>query len=274
MVRLPPRSRDDVERGALSAATRRGALFSDRARRVVRALADLFLPVLCACCERVLDTREPGIVCGRCWSRLRLLSSPRCERCGHPTGKHACRWCAGLPPYVRAARSVCWATIGTGQRIVHALKYEGWWKVADGMAARMARLDWPRDVVDERAALVPVPLAASRRRQRGYNQSECLARALAPLWGVPVRPDVLERARDTETQTRLSPEDRVRNVLGAFRTRSAARDSLRGAHVVLVDDVVTTAATLNACAAALRDTGVRIISYVTFGRAPAIGDRP
>jgi ComF family protein len=170
-------------------------------------------------------------------------------------------------------RSVCWATAGTGQRIVHALKYEGWWRVADGMALRMARLDWPRDVVEERAALVPVPLAASRRRQRGYNQSESLAWALAPLWSVPVRTDVLERARDTRTQTRLSPEERLRNVSGAFQATAAARKSLRGAHVVMVDDVVTTAATLNACAAALHDAGVRIISYVTFGRAPAIGDR-
>jgi ComF family protein len=137
----------------------------------------------------------------------------------------------------------------------------------------MARLDWPRDVVEERAALIPVPLAASRQRQRGYNQSECLARALAPLWKVPVRTDVLVRTRATQTQTRLTPEERMRNVHGAFSATTRARTTLRGAHVVLVDDVVTTAATLNACAAVLHDAGVRIISYVTFGRAPAIGDR-
>jgi ComF family protein len=174
---------------------------------------------------------------------------------------------------VRAVRSVCWATVDTGQRIVHALKYEGWWRVAEGMATRMARLDWPRDVVDERAVLVPVPLAASRQRQRGYNQSECLARALAPLWKVPMRTDVLLRYRATQTQTRLTPEQRVRNVHGAFSAPIAARIVLRGTHVVLVDDVVTTAATLNACAAVLHKAGARIISYVTFGRAPAIGDR-
>ena len=221
-----------------------------------------------------MDPGEPGIVCGRCWARLCLLAAPRCDRCGHPSDGRACRWCACLPPFVRAVRSVCWATAGSGQRIVHALKYEGWWRVAEGMAQRMARLQWPRDVVEERAAVVPVPLAASRRRQRGYNQSECLARVLARLWEVPMRTDVLERGRDTQTQTRLSPEERLRNVYGAFRATDAARNSLRGTHVVLVDDVVTTAATLNACASALHDGGARIISYVTFGRAPAIGDRP
>jgi len=174
---------------------------------------------------------------------------------------------------VRAVRSVCWATVDTGQRIAHALKYEGWWRVAEGAAERMARLDWPPDVIDERAALIPVPLAASRQRQRGYNQSECLARALAPLWKVPMRTDVLLRSRATETQTRLTPEERVRNVHGAFSASVGARTMLRGAHVVLVDDVVTTAATLNSCAAALHEAGARIVSYVTFGRAPAIGDR-
>jgi ComF family protein len=241
--------------------------------RVLSALADFILPIACASCGRVVDDGEPGIVCGRCWARLRLLPSPRCERCGHPTAGRRCRWCDSLPPYVRCARSVCWATVDTGQRIAHALKYEGWWRVADGAAARMARLQWPSDVVEERAFLVPVPLAASRQRQRGYNQSECLARALAPWWKVPVRVDLLVRSRSTETQTRLTPDERVRNVHGAFAVAPAAGPQLRGAHVMLVDDVVTTAATLNACAAVLHDAGARIISYVTFGRAPAIGDR-
>ena len=241
--------------------------------RALSGLADLVLPIACASCGRVIDDGEPGIICGRCWARLRFLPAPRCERCGHPTGARRCRWCDNLPPYVRSARSVCWATVDTGQRIVHALKYEGWWRVAAGAAARMARLQWPTDVMEERTVLVPVPLAASRQRQRGYNQSECLARALAPLWKVPVRVDLLMRRRSTETQTRLTPDERVRNVHGAFAAASAAPAALRGAHVMLVDDVVTTAATLNACAAVLHDAGARIISYVTFGRAPAIGDR-
>jgi predicted amidophosphoribosyltransferase len=75
------------------------------------------------------------------------------------------------------------------------------------------------------------------------------------------------RVRQTETQTRLTPEDRLRNVSGAFRASDDARARLRGAHVVLVDDVITTGATLNACAAALISGGARIVSYVTFGRA-------
>ena len=167
---------------------------------------------------------------------------------------------------------------GTGPHIVHALKYRGWYAIATEIAERIARLAWPTDVVEERAAVVPVPLARSRARERGFNQSEVLARALALRWRIPVRSDVLERARTTQTQTRLTPEQRLANVSGAFRVRETLWRGeqtleLRDAHIVLVDDVVTTAATLNACAAALCVAGARIVSYATFGRAPAAGDK-
>jgi len=178
-----------------------------------------------------------------------------------------------LPSYVRAARSVCWASGAIGLGVVHALKYQGWYCIASEIAMRMARTDWPMDVIEERCALIPVPLARKRERRRGFNQSERIATALAPRWQLPVWNDVLQRTRYTETQTRLTPGERLRNVSGAFRAPMSARNLLRGAHVVLVDDVVTTAATLNACAAALCDGGARIVSFVTFGRAPALGDR-
>ena len=236
------------------------------------ALLDLLLPRACVACGGAMDAVDVGVVCGRCWSRTRSLPFPQCERCGHPTGGRRCRWCALLPPYVRAVRSVCWVSAGTAPAIIHALKYHGWTAVADGMATRLARLAWPADVIAERAALVPVPLAATRERERGFNQSALLARALAARWRVPAWEDVLERTRTTPTQTRLTPGERAANVHNAFRAAMDARSRLRGAHVVLVDDVVTTAATLNACAAALCAGGARIVSYVTFGRAPALGD--
>lgn len=237
------------------------------------ALADLLLPRACAACARALDAGDHGIVCGRCWARVRHLTHPQCERCGHPLADGACHWCALLPPFVRAARSVCWIPGRTAGAIVHALKYAGWRGVAGEMAARMARLGWPRDVLEERTALVPVPLARVRERERGYNQSALVARALAPRWGIPVWERCLERRRATRTQTRLAPEERRRNVRNAFVVPPEEAPRLRGAHPVLVDDVVTTGATLGECAAALYEAGARTISMVTFGRAPAIGDR-
>ncbi len=156
--------------------------------------------------------------------------------------------------------------------IVHALKYGGWSGAAGAMGERMSRLAWPRDVVEERAALVPVPLASARERERGYNQSALLAGALAGRWRIPVWREVVIRSRETRSQTELTPEQRLGNVAGSFRIDGRCRADLSGAHVVIVDDVVTTAATLNECARVLYDAGARIISYVTFGRARASGD--
>ncbi len=244
-----------------------------RLRAATAALADLFLPRMCAACTRPLGAADRGLVCGHCWARLHELPHPRCERCGHPLEREPCGWCATLPPFVRAARSVCWIPGRTGGAIVHALKYDGWRAVAHEMAERMARLSWPADVVQERAALIPVPLARVRERERGFNQSALLARALAPRWRIPVWEDVLERARPTATQTRLTPEDRRHNVSGAFRAHPGVSSRLRGTHVILVDDVITTGATLTECAATLFHAGALIVSLVTFGRAPAAGDR-
>jgi len=141
------------------------------------------------------------------------------------------------------------------------------------MAERMSRVGWPRDVVEERTALVPVPLGRQRLRSRGYNQSGILAFELARRWRIPVWEDVLQRSRETRSQTRLTPEERQHNVFGAFTAPESQRSRLRGSHVLIVDDVVTTGATLHACAEALFAGGARVISYVTFGRAPALGDQ-
>lgn len=245
-------------------------------QRTGGALLDLLLPAACAICGRPRAAHERELVCGACWLRAQELPRPRCDRCGHPRNfarpSAPCVWCPLLPPYVRAARSAYALPGGTAESIVHAFKYDGWHALGEAMARRMAALRFPPDVECERAGVVPVPLATSRRRERGYNQSEVLADGLARLWNLPLRTDLLARTRATTTQTRLTPGERQRNVANAFRSL-ADRGSLRGRHLVLVDDVVTTAATLNACAAALHDGGVRIVSFVTFGRAPALGDR-
>ena len=237
------------------------------------AALDLILPRACVVCGRLNDRADRGLACARCWNRVVPLPAPRCDRCGHPVGARRCTWCDLLPAYIRCGRSVCWIDRGTGAALVHELKYGGWHALAKPMAAHMARLSWPEDVIRERAALLAVPLSGTRQRERGFNQSAYLARALTHFWKIPVWEDVLVRARVTETQTRLTPEARRRNVSGAFRAMAGTRARLRGAHVVLVDDVVTTGATLAECASALLDGGARIVSFVTFGRAPASGDR-
>jgi ComF family protein len=162
---------------------------------------------------------------------------------------------------------------GTGDEIVYALKYDGWTGVAVAMAERMARVPWPADVVEERSAIVPVPLSSARRRERGFNQATAIAAALAPLWNCPVLDNVLVRTSGTVSQTQLTPGERKSNVAGAFSVPVTAQVAVRRSHIVLLDDVITTGATLSACASALFAAGARTISYMTFGRAPSSGDR-
>jgi len=235
-------------------------------------LTEVLVPRACLACDALMGSAERGLVCRACTARIVEIPAPRCDRCGHPRLRPVCAWCALLPPYVRAARSVAWVPEGVAGALVHRLKYDGWTALAELLGARMARLQFPLDVREERSVLVPVPLAPVRQRERGYNQSTLLARAIAPRWGIPVR-ELLSRTRATESQTRLTPGGRRNNVAGAFSVASLPAE-LVGRHVVLVDDVVTTAATLNACAAALHAGGARIITYVTFGRARAAGDVP
>jgi ComF family protein len=142
---------------------------------------------------------------------------------------------------------------------VHLLKYEGWWRVAEPMAAAMRRVvSFPKN-----ATLVPVPLGATRLRERGYNQSAALAAALGRAFQIPVAEGLLRRRRETTTQTALTPEARRANLVGAFEAVGAFP-----ARPVLIDDVFTTGATLAEAALALLGSGATTVGAVTFARAP------
>ena len=239
------------------------------------ALLDLVFPPVCLACDGVISPGDPvRLVCGRCRARLPLLPSPGCPRCGAPrllTGRSddplSCRECAGWPAHLRAARSAC-LLLPPADRIVHQLKYRGWHALAQPMAERMARLRLPEDASDARW-VVPVPTTPARLRARGYNQAELLAGAFARLTQRRlVR--ALERGRGASSQTNLQPAERGANVTGAFRCVSSAGRGLQSAHVVLVDDVLTTGATAAECTRVLEDAGTRAVTLVTFARAPTV----
>jgi ComF family protein len=179
-----------------------------------------------------------------------------------------------LEPRCLRARSVCWVPHAQSTPLLAALKYQGWWGMADGMAERMVRCGGELLHGIAAPCFVPVPLAAARLRERGFNQSAHLAAALARRTGGTVLDDVLVRVRTTESQTQLTPAERRANVHDAFATPVQRRAAIRGRTLVLVDDVLTTGATLNACAVALLDGGASDIRYWTFGRARSDADRP
>ncbi len=215
-------------------------------------------------------------MCGVCRHRWRAVRPPWCGRCGQPEPHFGpCRLCADWPAALTSVRSAVWLEAGA-QHAVHALKYGAMPRVAADLATAMLEMG-PRS--GGPAALVPIPLARQRWRERGYNQSEVLARVLGRKWRIPVLPGLLARTRETPTQTALTPETRLANVAGAFDVRRAAWDVWRRRpqinaardtpHVtlVLVDDVFTTGATLAEAARALEQAGARTIHAVTFARA-------
>ncbi len=230
------------------------------------AIEQLLLPAECLLCHALLSPRDAGrIVCPLCRHRWRAVRPPWCGRCGQPEPHFGpCRLCADWPAALSSVRSAVWLDEGA-RPAVHGLKYGRLPRIADDLAAAMLLM---RPTTDGPSVLIPIPLAPKRLRERGYNQSEMLARALARQWRIPVALDVLVRARETPTQTALTPETRLANVRAAFAVANVQCPMINDHWtLIIVDDVFTTGATLAEAARTLEQAGARRIYGVTFARA-------
>lgn len=238
----------------------------------MRRWLDRLLPPVCLICSSPLALNECR-VCSLCWARARAQRAPRCSRCGialpsAADGRDAsgCTQCAGWLPYLREARAP-FVMAGVASELVHALKYRGWTALAMEMGARMARERFSRWVEEELGGVVPVPLSETRARERGYNQAALLGEAVATLRGLPLFSRALIRTSHTRPQAELSQDERSANVRRAFTVPVDSMGALADAHVLLVDDVLTTGATAQECVRALCQAGVRAVSVLTFARA-------
>lgn len=216
---------------------------------------DAIVPRRCGLCGR-FDT----FLCAECAAGLPPARPPRCPTCcGSLAARRDCRRCAAVLVQPLDGMRAPFLLEDSARRLVHALKYDGLSALAEPMGRLIAASlhDWGirPDVV------LPVPLHGSRRRWRGFNQSELVARSCAAATDLPMRADLLRRVRATPQQVRASGiEAREANVAGAF----AATGAVTGQTVLLVDDVCTTGATLRACASALRAAGARRVYGLTF----------
>jgi ComF family protein len=224
---------------------------------VAAALLDLLYPPRCAACGDPLASCAEEPFCGTCSTAVEPVP-PGCARCGMPGPHPTCGACLADPP----AFTSCQAASLLGGPVadaVHALKYRDRPALARPLGIWLAT----RVVLPEGVAVVPVPLARARRLSRGYDQAGLLARWVCRARGHLLLAGGLARIRETRPQVGHTRAERLRGVRGAFR----AGPAVRGRHVALVDDVVTTGATASACAEALLEGGARSVSLVAVARA-------
>ncbi len=243
---------------------RRG--MADWAKRGVAAAARVLLPERCAACGALIRG-EGGALCPACFAGLTFVQGPVCDRCGWPEpSAGACVRCGSGGPIRRHRFALVYADAAT--HLVRRLKYSDRPDLAPRLAAWMARAG--ADVLSGADLIAPVPIHWTRLFTRQFNQSAELARHLSRLSGIPWEPRAIARVRATPPQARLgSPAERRKNVRDAFRSRPGL--DLGGRAVLLVDDVLTTGATAEACAAEFLRAGARTVDLLTVaaaGRTP------
>jgi ComF family protein len=234
--------------------------------RVGRAVLDAVLPARCMACGETVD--GDGALCAQCWLGIRFLAEPACACCGFPfefavPGQTLCIACTrALPAFERARAVFAYDDASRGlilafkhaDRIHHSPVFGRW--LARSGAALVADAD----------LIVPVPLHRWRLFRRRYNQAGLLAQALGRETGKKTSVDLLVRHRRTRTQGRMSRAARIRNIQGAFRLRENRRGAVGGARILLIDDVLTTGATVEECSRVLKRAGARAVDVLTLAR--------
>ena len=241
--------------------------------RILSSLFNLFFPAPCRICGELLSEISRVPVCRACWEALKPLSpSGQCAVCGLPcagdlasAAGFRCGECLKSPPSFDLARSYG-AYGGALRELVHLMKYQGMTPLAVPLGQRMAGIteapEWS-EAFSRCQAVVALPLDPARQRERGYNQAELLAREVARHRKIPVLREACRRVRPTAPQAGLSRSDRRANVQGAF---VAEKRLVEDRVLLLVDDVMTTGATLNACSHALLQAGAAGVVALTAAR--------
>lgn len=241
-------------------APSRTAAFSsvpELAQRIKAGLLDLLFPPRCVGCRAVGEW-----LCPRCRAQIEFIQPPVCPRCGRPTRRpRLCAICRRAPPALDGIRAVAYFE-GVLREAIHRFKYENLQTLALPLGQLLAEYLIHHSLPAE--VIVPVPLHPNRLGERGYNQSALLARQLAQQAHLPVVENSLQRVKETAPQVGLKAEERRENVRHAFLCMD---ERLRGKRVLLIDDVCTTGATLEACSTALHEQGAQSVWSLVLARA-------
>ncbi len=244
---------------------------TSQVQTLLDGILNLVYPERCLVCSVPIARRQDCGLCDECWNKAVALKihPPRCSSCGIPfhsfqdDSEHLCGDCILQPPPYSGARSFGYYS-GELSALIHGLKFHGRRNLVELLAPLLAEIfseNWTRGDFN---VVVPVPLHARRQRERGYNQSRLLAQALSLRIAIPCS-DRLRRIRHTVPQVGLTDIQRRENVRKAFECKDSGENP--GARVLLVDDVMTTGATVASAAQALLDAGALRVSVLTLARA-------
>ena len=237
----------------------------------LRGLVDLVLPPRCLRCGLLVE--QPDTLCVPCWTDVSFVTEPLCGCCGLPfdhdpapakADAMTCGACLRSPPPFQRARAVL-RYDEASRPLVLSFKHADRTEAAGAFARWMERA--AGELIADCDLIAPVPLHWRRLFARRYNQAALLAQALSQRSGLPGLPDLLVRRRATPSQGRLSADQRRRNVAGAFAVRTGRKEALRGRRLLLVDDVMTTGATVSACARAALAAGAQGVDVAVLARA-------
>ena len=230
------------------------------------AALDLLLPPRCLACNAGVDRQ--GALCAGCWSRLQFIGAPHCDSCGLPFDfdPGALSRCGGClrrsPPFDRARAALVYDD--ASRPLLLGFKHADRIHAAPPFGRWLSRA--AADLLTDTELIVPVPLHRWRLLRRRYNQAALLAQALGRVQDLPVAADLLIRRRATPSQAGRSRLARMRNVRGAFAIRPGRGAAVVGRRVLLVDDVLTTGATVMECAKVLKRSGAHAVDVVTLAR--------
>ncbi len=235
-------------------------------RQLIKNGLNLLFPAQCVNCDEGVD--QPGSFCAQCWSQLTFITDPRCVQCGYPFEYHTddnmkCASCLTNPPSFDSGVSVIQYDAASKASIL-AFKHADRTDLAPAFARWLVTAG--NEAITNDALICPVPLHKKRLQKRRYNQAALLAKEVAELTNSRYVPDVIQRIKNTPSQGNKNAKDRIKNVKNAFRLNSKWRQTIVGKHIILIDDVYTTGATLNACAACLKKAEVNKVSILTLSR--------
>jgi competence protein ComFC len=225
-------------------------------------------PEICRICETERATAKSGFVCSKCWTQVRFIRPPFCERCGLPfegdiTTTFECTNCREMELHFSSARSAVVAKTIVLE-IIHRFKYQRELWFEPFLGDLLLREAVPVLRGQNWDFIAPVPLHSVKEREREFNQAELIAKHLSVATKIPLNSNLLRRVSPTMTQTRLTKQQRAENMRGAFSICKGVK--LNGEKIIVVDDVFTTGATTSACAKVLREAGVGEVCVWTVAR--------